>query len=154
LNSAIITHSESVARRLRTDRFRARTVVLKLKLGQRTAAGPRGYPTLSRRVTLPEATDDGATISRSAIDLLARSGLDAPVRLLGVGVANIVRESPGQLSLFEPRERDARRERLNDALDEISRRFGNAAVTRGERDRAERAALSTQIKRGERDDPI
>jgi DNA polymerase-4 len=153
LNSAIITHAESVARRLRTDRFRARTVVLKLKLGRRAAPGPRGYPTLSRRVTLPEATDDGATISRSAIDLLARSGPDAPVRLLGVGVANIVRESPGQLSLFEPREREARRERLNAALDEISRRFGNEAVTRGERDGAERAGLSTQIKRGERDDP-
>ena len=152
LNSAIITHAESVARRLRIDRFRARTVVLKLKLGKRTASGPRGYPTLSRRVTLPEATDDGATISRSAMDLLARSGLDAPIRLLGVGVANIVRESPGQLSLFEPREREARRERLNDALDEISRRFGNEAITRGERDSAERAGLSTQIKRGERDD--
>jgi DNA polymerase-4 len=152
LNSAIITHAESVARRLRTDRFRARTVVLKLKLGQRTAPGPRGYPTLSRRVTLPEATDDGETISRSAIDLLARSGLDAPVRLLGVGVANIVRESPGQLSLFEPRERNARRERLNDALDEVTRRFGNEAIVRGERGGAERASLSTQIKRGERDE--
>jgi len=153
LNSAIITHAESVARRLRADRFRARTVVLKLKLGRRTAAGPRGYPILSRRVTLPEATDDGATISKSAIDLLARSGLDAPVRLLGVGVANIVRESPGQLSLFEPRERQARRGRLNEALDEISARFGNEAVTRGERDGAQRAGLSTQIKRGERDGP-
>jgi hypothetical protein len=104
-------------------------------------------------VTLPEATDDGATISRSAMDLLARSGLDVPVRLLGVGVANIVREAPGQLSLFEPGERNARRGRLNDALDEISKRFGNEAVIRGERDAAERAALSTQIKRGERDDP-
>ncbi len=153
LNSAIITHAESVARRLRTDRFRARTVVLKLTLGQRTSSGPRGYPSLSRRVTLPEATDDGATISKSAMDLLARSGLDAPVRLLGVGVANIVRESPGQLSLFEPREREARRGRLNEALDEISRRFGNEAITRGERDSAERAGLSTQIKRGERDGP-
>ncbi len=153
LSSAIITHSDAVARRLRTDRFRARTVVLKLKLGVRTAPGPRGYPTLSRRVTLPEATDDGATISRSALDLLARSGLDAPVRLLGVGVANIVRESPGQLSLFESGERNARRGRLNDALDEISKRFGNQAVTRGECDRAERAALSTQIKRGEQESP-
>jgi hypothetical protein len=87
------------------------------------------------------------------MDLLVRSGIDAPVRLLGVGVANIVRESPGQLSLFEPREREARRERLNVALDEISKRFGNEAVTRGERDGAERAGLSTQIKRGEFDEP-
>ncbi len=153
LRSAIVTHAESVARRLRADRFRARTVVLKLKLGRRSAPGPRGYPILSRQLTLPEATDDGATIARSAIDLLARSGVEAPVRLLGVGVANIVREAPGQLSLFEPRERQARRERLNAALDEIARRFGVEAVTRGEPDVAERAALSTQIKRGERDHP-
>jgi len=151
LDAAIITHAEAVARRLRADRFRARTVVLKLKLGQRSAPGPRGYPTLTRRVTLPEATDDGATISRSALDLLARSGLAAPVRLIGVGAANIVRESPGQLSLFEPRERDARRARLNEALDEISARFGNEAVTRGASRGAERASLSTQLKRGERD---
>ncbi|MBW2714864.1 MAG: hypothetical protein JRD03_02240 [Deltaproteobacteria bacterium] len=68
-------------------------------------------------------------------------------------MANIVRESPGQLSLFEPREREARRDRLNEALDEISRRFGNEAITRGERDRAERAGLSTQIKRGDFDGP-
>ncbi len=152
LAATIIAHAESVARRLRRDRFRARTVVLKLKLGRRRAPGPRGYPAVSRRVTLPEATDDGATISRSATDLLARSGVTAPVRLLGVGVANIVRESPGQLSLFDPHERDARRGRLNDALDEISRRFGNEAVQRGEAARIERAALSTQIKRGEADD--
>ena len=85
------------------------------------------------------------------MDLLARSGLDAPVRLLGVGVANIVREAPGQLPLFEPREREARRARLNVALDEVSRRFGNEAVVRGKRDGAERAGLSTQIKRGELD---
>jgi len=151
LSNAIITHAEAVARRLRADRFRARTVVLKLKLGRRTAPGPRGYPTLTRRVTLPEATDDGATISRSALDLLARSGVDAPVRLIGVGVANIVCESPGQLSLFEPRERDARRTRLNEALDQISARFGTEAVTRGASRGAERASLSTQLKRGERD---
>ncbi len=153
LRSAIVTHAESVARRLRADRFRARTVVLKLKLGRRSAPGPRGYPILSRQLTLPEATDDGATIARSAIDLLARSGVEAPVRLLGVGVANIVREAPGQLSLFEPRERQARRERLNAALDEIATRFGAEAVTRGEPEVAERAALSKQIKRGERDHP-
>ncbi len=154
LNSAIVSHAESVARRLRADRFRARTVVLKMTFGKKMASGPRGYPAFSRRVTLPEATDDGVTISKSALDLLARSDLDQPVRLLGVGVANIVPEAPGQLSLFEPRARHARRERLNAALDEISRRFGNEAVTRGSREGCERAGLSTQIKRGERDHPV
>jgi DNA polymerase-4 len=102
-------------------------------------------------MTLPEATDDGETLSKAAIDLLARSGLNAPVRLLGVGVANIVPQSAGQLSLFEPSERCARRDRLNRALDEISNRFGRKAVTRGTPDHAERTSPTLQIKRGESD---
>ena len=80
---------------------------------------------------------------------LTRTNLREPVRLLGVGVTNIVAESAGQLSLFEPAERDARRTRLNHALDEISRRFGTTALVRGTREHAERAGLSHQIKRGE-----
>ena len=152
LYSTIVTLAESVARRLRSDRFRARTMVLKLKMARRESAGPRGYPVLTRRLTLPEATDDGETISKSAMDLLARLGLSAPVRLLGVGVTNIVRESPGQLSLFEPAERGARRGRLNRAIDEIARRFGSEALTRGSQEGAERAGLSLQIKRGEIED--
>jgi DNA polymerase-4 len=152
LDPTIIALAESVARRLRTDRFRARTVVLKLKMARRKSAGPRGYPILTRRMTLPEATDDGETISKSAMDLLTRLGLSAPLRLLGVGVTNIVRESPGQLSLFEPAERGERRERLNRAVDEIAKRFGSEALTRGSQERAERAGLSLQIKRGEIDE--
>jgi DNA polymerase-4 len=151
LESAIVTHAESVACRLRTDRFRARTVFLKLKMAQRRSAGPRGYPIVTRRMTLPEATDDGETISKSAIDLLTRSGLNDPVRLLGVGVANIAAQSPGQLSLFEPGERRARRDRLNRALDEISRRFGRKVLTRGTPESAERTSPTLQIKRGEPD---
>jgi hypothetical protein len=69
-----------------------------------------------------------------------------------VGVTNIVRESQGQLSLFEPAERGARRGRLNQAIDEIAGRFGSEALVRGGREGAERAGLTLQIKRGERDD--
>jgi hypothetical protein len=73
------------------------------------------------------------------------------VRLLGVGVTNLQSSSRSQLALFEPPERDRRRSRLNRALDEIANRFGSHAVVRGSRDPAERAGLSMQIKRGERD---
>ena len=98
---------------------------------------------------LVAATDDGDTIARAAIAQLERAKLRAPIRLLGVGVTNIVAESVGQLSLFEPAERDARRTRLNRALDEISQRFGTTALVRGTREHAERTGLSHQIKRGE-----
>ena len=147
LEAALITHAESVARRLRRDRLRARTVVLKLKLARRVAPGPRGYPLLTRRTTLREPTDDGVRIARTASDLLARAGLREPVRLLGVGATQLISADTGQLALF-PAPVDARRERLNLALDAIADRFGSGAIVRGEASHAARAGLSLQHKRG------
>jgi DNA polymerase-4 len=149
LQAAIIAHSEAVARRLRNDGLRARTVVLKLKLARRVAAGPHGYPLLSRQTTLSEASDDGDAISRAAFDLLARADLQEPVRLLGVGTSNLVGRSGEQLGLFGADADRERRSRLNTALDELTRKFGADAVTRGNIAAPERAALSQQQKRGE-----
>lgn len=148
LESTILTHAESVARRIRKDRVQARTVVLKWKEAYRVAPGPRGYPIHTRRITLPEPTDDGDRIAREARSLLVRAALSEPVRLIGVGVTNVIGEAPSQLSLFDRPDREKRRQ-LNRALDEIVDRFGNAAVRRASQGPAERAALTTQIKRGE-----
>jgi DNA polymerase IV len=148
LEGALVAHADSVARRLRRDRLRARTVVLKLKLGRRVAPGPRGYPVHTRRVTLPDATDDGETIARAGRQLLARAS-GKPVRLLGIGVTNLVPESTGQLGLFAPPKEVQRRARLNRALDEIAERFGTRALTRGDAGSAARAGLSSQAKRGD-----
>ena len=150
LESAIMSHAESVARRLRRDGLRTRTVVLKLKLSRRVATGPRGYPLLSRRVTLPEPTDDGETIASAARGLLTRAALDEPLRLLGVGATGLEGGATRQLGLF-PAPEDARRGRLNRALDEIAERFGSDALVRGEARHAERAGLSMQHKRGDVD---
>jgi DNA polymerase-4 len=147
LEAALITHAESVAQRLRRDRLRARTVVLKLKLARRVAPGPRGYPLLTRRTTLREPTDDGARLARTASELLTRAALREPVRLLGVGVTQLESVDTGQLALFAA-PRDARRERLNRALDAIADRFGSGAIVRGDARPAERAGLSLRHKRG------
>jgi len=150
---AIIAHAEAVARRLRRSGYRARTVVLKWKLGRRARPGPRGYPLLSRRLTLPQATDDGAELSARAQDLLVEAAWAEPVRLIGVGVTNLESAEAGQLALFEPGE-TSRRRRLNRALDSLADRFGARAVVRGGREEVARAGLSMQIKRGgDEDDP-
>jgi DNA polymerase-4 len=146
LIAALITHAESVAQRLRRDRLRARTVVLKLKLARRIAPGPRGYPLLTRRTTLPEASDDGAELARAATVLLARAALREPVRLLGVGATGLVGADTGQLALFPTPA--GRRERLNRALDAIADRFGSGAIARGDSSPAARAGLSLSRKRG------
>ena len=153
LEATILTHADSVARRLRRDGMRGRTVVLKWRLAQRRSEGPRGYPLHTRQVTLFEATDDGATIAREARRLLAESGPGEAVRLIGVGVSGIEDPGSAQLSLFAddsageaaPEERSA----LNRALDELETRFGAGTVVRASQGRAERAGLSLQIKRGE-----
>jgi DNA polymerase-4 len=147
LDAALITHAESVAQRLRRDRLRARTVVLKLKLARRVAPGPRGYPVLTRRTTLREPSDDGEVLARTAADLLARAALGEPVRLLGVGVTQLISADTGQLALFAA-PLDARRDRLNRALDAIADRFGIDAIVRGDARHATRAGLSLQRKRG------
>jgi DNA polymerase-4 len=151
LEATILTHAESVARRLRRDGVQARTVVLKWKEARRAAPGPRGYPLHTRRVTLPTPTDDGDEIARESHGLLARAGLTDPVRLIGVGCTNIVGLNPSQLPLFGAPVRQ-KRSKLNRALDEIADRFGGSAVTRASQGKAERAALSMQIKRGSSED--
>ena len=67
---AIIAHGEAVARRLRRDGVRARTVVLKIKLAERL--GPGEYRVLTRQAPLPEPSDDGAVITAAALELWER----------------------------------------------------------------------------------
>jgi DNA polymerase-4 len=161
LGATILTHAESVARRLRRDGVRARTVVLKWREAKRAAPGPRGYPLHTRQSTLFEATDDGDAIAREARRLLAEVGPREPVRLIGVGVSNVEAEGGArQLALFDGREAstptaeaDGKRDQLNRALDEITDRFGRDAVTRASQGKADRAGLTLQIKRGERPNP-
>jgi len=147
LEAAILAHAEAVARRLRRSGLRARTVVLKLKLGRRVREGPRGFPLLTRRATLPEPSDDGAALEAAACALLRAERLREPVRLLGVGVTNLVPAAHAQLSLFAgPAERRAR---LHRALDALADRYGRDAVVRGAAATPERAGLTLQRKRGE-----
>ena len=150
LGSAIRSHAESVARRLRHDHVRALTIVLKWKEAQRVAHGPHGYPVHTRRVTLSEGIDDGSRIAEEAKKLLAQSWPVGPVRLLGVCCTNLINETSSQLSIF-PSAEIGKRDKLNQVLDRITDRFGKNAVMRATKERVGRAALSLQIKRGDDD---
>ena len=63
-----------------------RTVTLKIRL--------RPFRTHTRSRTLPDPTADAGVIRAVAGDLLERFELDAPVRLLGVGVAGLSEGAP------------------------------------------------------------
>jgi DNA polymerase-4 len=143
VRGAILVHADAVARRLRRDGVRGRTVVLKLKLAERLGAGR--FPLVTRRTTLREATDDGKTLSDAALRLWERHRPGKPVRLVGVTMAGI--EAPtGQLGLFDEGA-GPRRAALNRALDRIVERFGRESIVRGGA-RVEQG-LTTRVKRGE-----
>jgi len=151
LESAIRSHAEAVARRLRRDGLRASTVVLKWKAAQRIAPGPRGHPVRTRRMTLAHAVDDGVEITAAAKRLLNEKGPGEPVRLIGVSCTNLVKEYASQLPVF-PWADGEKRKKLNQTVDRITERFGKGALRRASREETARAGLSIQIKHGDGSD--
>jgi DNA polymerase IV len=106
-----------VGRRLRRAGRKSRVVQLKLKLAD--------FTLVTRRTTLAEPTDDGQLLYRAAMELLAREGLRARVRLTGVSVQELDERS-SQLGLFAAA--PSRSDRLNAALDKIAEKYGGDAV--------------------------
>jgi len=145
LKRTLIAHGEAIGRRLRADQIRARTITLKLKLA--TPLGGGRYPLLSRSFSFARPTDDGGEIAAAAAHLLSRVRGKHKIRLAGIQAHNLERANLAQLGLFDlaAGASESRRSRLNRAIDEVARRFGEEALTRG-MVRAERAAPSRRIK--------
>jgi DNA polymerase-4 len=109
--------SQRVGARLREDGYRARTVVLKVRLAN--------FTTLTRSRTLPAPTDVAADIYHVARELYrGLPGARRRVRLLGVQATGLVPAGEEQLALL-------RSERWGDverAIDRIEQRFGRGAA--------------------------
>jgi DNA polymerase IV len=102
-----------VASRLRSEGYRARTVVLKVRLAS--------FATLTRSRTVPDPLDAGADIFRVVAGLYrAIPGQRRRIRLLGVAASGLVSSGAEQLALV----RAGRWEDAERALDRIERRFG------------------------------
>lgn len=116
-----------VARRLRQAKTKTRCVQLKLKTND--------FVSLTRRHTLTKPTDDGQEIYRTAMELLARTKLEKPVRLTGVSAQELDGGEGAQLGLFEE-ETPKKSGKLNAALDAIAEKFGSKAITTADVSRA------------------
>ncbi|HVU02348.1 MAG TPA: DNA polymerase IV, partial [Polyangiaceae bacterium] len=156
VTAALTSHAESVARRLRNQGHKGRTVVLKIKLAharrKRTSRIDPNiqepvYPLLTRSRTLPTATDDGKHIRDVAVDLWDAAGIQESVRLLGVTVTNIEEPAMEQLDLFSAKEK-AKSDRLGPTLDAITAKFGKGVIDRAV-DAPEKATASDRRKKGD-----
>jgi DNA polymerase-4 len=111
-----------VAAQLRDEGLSARTVTLKLRHAD--------FTTVTRRETLPAATDLDGELTRSAIALFRTAFREArtrrqPVRLIGIAASNL--SVGGTVELFEAPARTRERE-LTRAVDRVREKFGFDAV--------------------------
>ena len=110
--------AEKVGWRLRIAGVQARTVQLKVRLGD--------FTTYTRSRTLSEATCYDEVLYATAKDLLRELKITSGFRLLGVTGTGF--ELFGQASLFT----DPKKERLYHAIDAIKKRYGEGVLTKAQ----------------------
>ncbi|RKF13511.1 DNA polymerase IV [Roseovarius spongiae] len=115
--------AENVSDRAKARRLAGRVVTLKLKRAD--------HGTLTRRTALRDATQMADVIYRTARGLLGPALAQAPFRLIGIGLSDLLDEAGADLSgdLLDPQARarsDAER-----ATDAIRQRFGHDAIRKG-----------------------
>jgi len=121
LHDTLLWLAEKVAQRLRANHARARTIAIKFREAD--------FSTYTRRKTLSVAADTSEEIFPQAWNMvrrLIRRGV--AVRLIGIYGSNLESEKAGQLALFDQPEQKDRR--LAAAVDDITRRYGDSAITR------------------------
>lgn len=133
---ALFAHAERVGARLRRNGLAGRTITLKLKYAD--------FRQITRARTLSGRTDATRTIFETARELLEEECPSQPVRLIGLSVSGF--EAPAEQLLLPGAaarsgrqgkgglpapEEEARRRRLDRALDVLRGRFGADAVQRG-----------------------
>jgi len=114
--------SERVGADLRQREKQARCVTLKLRYAD--------FTTITRRHTLGESSNSDQTIFNTGLKLLnrARAQEKQPIRLIGIGVSNLV--EPGrQLGMLDSSAE--RMEQLNRAIDRIRNKYGFTAIQTG-----------------------
>jgi DNA polymerase-4 len=114
--------SERVGAELRKETKHARTIILKLRYSD--------FETITRRFSSKEAIDADELIYAGAVKLLeqALSGKRNPVRLIGIGVSNLVSYGK-QLNLLDSRPQ--RQGHLDKAIDRIRSKYGFTAIQTG-----------------------
>jgi len=117
LEGTLLRLSDQVARRLRTDGFRGRTVTVKLRDFR--------FRTITRQRAIGIAIDDHGGIFEVARALWRENWKGEPVRLLGVSVSALEHTSEAQTELFAERERT---KALQEAVDKVRDKLGEASI--------------------------
>ncbi|MEX0280878.1 MAG: DNA polymerase IV [Arenibacterium sp.] len=123
LDGHIWRMAEKVADRAKARELAGRVVTLKLKRAD--------HSTLTRRLSLRDATQLADVIYRTARGLFDQVSGEGPFRLLGCGLSHLCPEVDAETSgdLLDPGARQ--RSKAERATDEIRDRFGSDAIVKG-----------------------
>jgi DNA polymerase-4 len=124
LKRCLLSQSADVARQLRQAGVRAKTITLKIK--------DADFKTVTRRTTIAIPGQSSKTIYEQAARLLDEYKITQKIRLIGVGTSGFSPVSASvQRGLFEHSEEgDGDWEKVDKALDAISKKFGKDVVGR------------------------
>jgi DNA polymerase-4 len=120
LEGMLFSIADRLTRRMRRESIRGRTVTLKIRL--------TGFETHTRSRTLGAAVDGMERVRDTALALFRefdRSG--RRVRLIGIGVSNLIGTEKGQLELFDGGDAERSR-RTQDLLDRMKDLYGEKVI--------------------------
>ena len=117
LDVELVRQSDAVSLRLRRNDLAARTVQLKVRFGD--------FTTITRRRTTDGHFTSSTTVLELARSLFSEIDTTPGVRLLGIGVANLLEDPGQQLALnFD----DATDPQTDAIVDDVRERFGAGAI--------------------------
>ena len=117
LEGTLLRLADQVARRLRGDGFRTRTLTVKLR--------DHRFRTITRQRALAQSVDDHRAIYEVARALWRENWKGEPVRLLGISASALEHADEEQLELFA---KDERGKALQEALDRVRDKLGEASL--------------------------
>lgn len=127
----LLSLAETVGRRVRKEGVKAKMVSVEIKY--------HTFRSVSHQKQLSRATNTDKVLYETACELFRELWSGEPIRLLGIRTSKLVDETePEQMSIFDlqsaaekrPSE-DEKHQRLNQALDQIRKKYGEHAIMRG-----------------------
>jgi len=123
--------AESVAGRLRKEKMKAKMISVEIKYST--------FKSVSHQKQLKRAVNADKMIYDAACELFRELWNGQPIRLLGIRSSKLVDESePEQMSIFDFQEikeketpKEEKHQKLNKALDQIRKKYGEDAIVRG-----------------------
>ena len=119
LKAQMLRLSEMVGRRTRDEDFSGKTISLTIRY--------KDFTTFTRQTTLKTPISKTRDIYSAANKILNTINLSQSVRLLGISLSNLVKNSK-QLDLFLE---DKKQKQVTNAMDSVNNRFGDLTLTWG-----------------------